>query len=119
MKTKTVKKQTKPARHRAIKRPAGEAGGMDLLKVAGKVRVPAIPDQDREAGPTAALLEKTVPPGRQEDEEKTLHFVFGDGTEPKEKLVIKVVHVNDKGERIEPTEEEKRLDRRIEGKDEN
>ena len=31
-------------------------------------------------------------------------------------LIIKVVHVNDRGERIEPTEQEKELDRKIEGR---
>lgn len=102
-----VKKAKKPAGKAAgkqsVKRIAAKAGGVDLLKVAAKVRVPdAVPGQVREADPAAALMDRTVPDLEAEDK------VGG-------KLVIEVVHVNDKGERIEPSEKDKELDRRITG----
>lgn len=121
MKSNTRKKATKPATVAKSKtrRTSTRPGGIDLLRIADAVRVPDVkPGQDRESGLTATLLDKAVPPGRKEEEEKTLRFIFGNEAEQDKKLVVQVVHVNDRGERIEPTEKEREEDKKIEGRHE-
>lgn len=40
----------------------------------------------------------------------------GQGSGERQKLIVEVVHVDDNGNRIEPTEEQRELDRKIEGR---
>lgn len=69
-------KKPAPKKRRVIKRPAAGPGGIDLLKIAGKVRVPdAGPGQDQDNA-AATLLGRTLP------------AAIGDGGRTEEKMVL-------------------------------
>jgi hypothetical protein len=98
MKTKTTKKPKKTAR----KTVRDEAG----LKAFGRLeeikKDLVLIDEGKDIGLFSLLARQT--PGVKEADSKNT-------------LVIKVVHVSDDGKENEPTEKERELDRKIEGKD--
>jgi hypothetical protein len=98
MKTKTKKKS---------KKPAGNEGAMKAIQRLEIIKTNLIHHEDGgHEFKDADLLNRIINASLAQKAE---------GSGRTERLIIEVVHVNDRGERIEPTEKEREEDRKLEG----